>query len=67
MNQEHKTTAMAELFKRLDNNEPIMPNTRKWLLELEKLQLLEAFKFDPELMKIAYKTPGEWFKKTYGR
>jgi len=67
MNENKKSSAMNELFILLDSNHPIMPDTRKWLLELEKLQTIEAYNYDPELMAIKFKNANDWFKKTYGR
>lgn len=61
-----KLTAMREILRMIDNNEIIMPNTKKWLIELEKLQMIQAYQLDPELMKIRYKDGQEWFKDTYG-
>lgn len=62
-----KQSAMTELFSILDNYGTIMPDTRQWLLEMEKLQTIEAYNLDPDLMKIQFKNANEWFKNTYGR
>lgn len=67
MNQNHKTSAMQELFNLLDNRSPIMPETRQWLFELEKLQTIEAYNLDPELMKIRFRNANDWYNKTYGK
>lgn len=62
-----KNTAMQELFNLLDNRSQIMPETRQWLFELEKLQTIEAYNLDPELMKIRFRNANDWYTKTYGK
>lgn len=59
-------TAMMELIRRLENEEPIFPEDKKRLLMLEKSQLLEAYRLDPELMKFKHRNASVWFRDTYG-
>lgn len=59
-------TAVMEMITLLERGEPIFPDTKKRLIELEKLQMIHAYDMDPDLMKIRYKDGHQWFKDTYG-
>lgn len=61
-----KTTAVRELITMIERGQPIMPATKKQLIELEKLQLIQAYDLDPELMKVRFRNGSDWFHKTYG-
>lgn len=59
-------SAMQEMIYLIDKNQPIMPATKKHLIELEKLQLIHAYQLDPDLMKLKYSNPYQWYKDIYG-
>ena len=50
-----KLSAMQEMIYLIEMGEPIMPITKKELIELEKLQLIHAYNLDPDLMKLTYR------------
>jgi len=62
---EKKTTALRLLITMIERGQPIMPDTKKQLIELEKLQLIQAYQLDPELMEVRFKNGSDWFNKTY--
>ena len=47
-----KLSAMQQMIYLIEMDEPIMPITKKELLELEELQLIHAYNLDPDLMKL---------------
>lgn len=59
-------TALKQLIHMVEKGELITPDDKKRLLELEKLQLIQAYDLDPELMKIRFKNASSWYKETYG-
>lgn len=59
-------TALMEMIHLLETGEPIFPETKKRLIELEKLQMIHAYDLDPDLMKVRYRSGSQWFKETYG-
>ena len=59
-------SAMQEMIYLIEKGEPIMPSTKKQLIELEKLQLIQAYNLDPDLMKLKYNNGSDWYKKVYG-
>lgn len=61
-----KLSAMQQMIYLIEMNEPIMPITKKELIELEKLQLIHAYNLDPDLMKLTYKNGYDWYKHIYG-
>ena len=61
-----KLSAMQQMIYLIEMDEPIMPITKKELLELEKLQLIHAYNLDPDLMKLTYRNGSDWYKHIYG-
>lgn len=59
-------TAVMEMITLLERGEPIFPDTKKRLIEMERDQLIHAYDMDPELMKIRYKDGKRWYKETFG-
>lgn len=63
---ETKRTALLTLLDLVERKEPIMPDMKRRLLEMERKQLTQAYNTDPELMKIRFKNDRQWLKEIYG-
>lgn len=59
-------TAVKQLIYMIEKGELITPDDKKRLLELEKLQLIQAYQLDPDLMKLRYNNAQAWYKDNYG-
>lgn len=59
-------TAVKQLIYMIEKGQEITMEDKKRLLELEKLQLIQAYQLDPDLMKLRFNTPASWYQDTYG-
>ena len=59
-------TAVKQLIYMIEKGELITPEDKKRLIELEKLQLIQAYQLDPDLMELRFNNPQAWYKDTYG-
>lgn len=66
-NHNIKLTAMEELLYMIEKGKSISQEDRNRLLQIEKLQLIQAYQLDPDLMKMRFRTAEAWFRDTYGK
>ena len=59
-------TALREMIDIIERHHVLNPDVKEKLIELERLQLIQAYQMDSEIMKRQYRTSEDWYRMNYG-